>query len=116
MNVIKILLALGVLTSLAWSSSAQDKYNSFGKRDPFVPLMGVTEVQSRGGLAGIFAVDDVTLQGIVTAPDGTKSAIINGEVINEDQRVGSLYIESIGKNEIVIKINEERHVVKLFSK
>ena len=112
----KVLLIAGLFISFSLGSFAQEKYNSFGRRDPFVPLVGVTEVQSRGGLAGVYAVDDVTLQGIVTGPDGRKSAIINGDVIHEDQRMGNLYIESIGKDSVIIKINEERHELKLFSK
>jgi hypothetical protein len=89
------------------------EYNARGRRDPFVPLAGVTR---KGTTGGIYSVDDVMLQGIVIGPDGAYNAIINGKVVKAGDTVGRLFVESIENNVVVIKIGELTHKVKLYDK
>ncbi|MGB2630125.1 MAG: hypothetical protein WBD24_00840 [Candidatus Omnitrophota bacterium] len=90
------------------------EYDSYGKRDPFVPLVGVAERASVSGARGILTVDDVSLQGIVIRADGKPAVIINGEILGEGDRIERLYVESIGNNVVTIKIDNERFDLKLY--
>jgi cysteine synthase len=91
------------------------EYHADGRRDPFVPLVGV--VVTRGGARGvgdILSIEDVSLQGILVGPDGAKMVIINGEMIKEGDKIGTVTIESIGNNAVKIKIEDEVHEIHLY--
>ncbi|RKY42968.1 MAG: hypothetical protein DRP85_01180 [Candidatus Makaraimicrobium thalassicum] len=105
-----------VLTFMAChcSSGVASEYNAFGRRDPFVPLVGVPREGTKGGILGILTIDDVVLQGIVVGPDGARNAIINGEVLKEKDRVERLFVESIGDNTVTVKIDDDRFELKLY--
>lgn len=106
-----LLLAAVLFAADVWSA---EEYKALGKRDPFVPLVGVGETGVGAGLAGIVTIDDVVFQGITTDPDGTRSIVINGEILREGQRVERIFVESIGDNEAVIMIDEEKYNLKLY--
>ena len=95
-------------------ADSAEKYNSYGRRDPFVPLVGVADVVTRGGIEGIASIEDVDLQGIVVSANGRKGVIMNGEVIGEGEIAGNIKIESVGSNTVVIKIDNEIHEIKLY--
>ncbi len=90
------------------------QYDAQGRRDPFVPLIGVADASSVSGARGILTIEDVSLQGIVTGPNGKRAVVINGELMNEGQKVERLLVESIGDNVVMIKIDEERFYLKLY--
>ena len=95
--------------------SFASEYDSSGQRDPFVPLIGVSKkVGIRSGGGTIISIDDVVLQGIVINPDGTRSAIINGEVIPEGDTFEQVLIGSIGTNSVVVELNGQKHELKLY--
>lgn len=95
------------------SEPAHD-YESFGKKDPFVPLIGGASRSSMGGLQGIVSIEDVSFQGIVIETDGRRAAIINDEIFRKGDGVGGVSIEDVGKDEVVIKIDEESYKLHLF--
>ena len=106
---IMILLASGIsMDSYAF------EYESLGRRDPFVPLIGISELSSASGARGILTIDDVSLQGIVTGPNGKRAVVINGELMQEGHMIERLFIEAIGDNIVMIKIDEERFYLKLY--
>ncbi len=91
------------------------EYEAHGRRDPFVPLVGVAV--ARGGprgLGDILSIEDVSLQGILVGPDGAKMVIINGEMVKEGDKIGVVVVESIGNNVVRIKIDEEVHEMQLY--
>ncbi|MBD3426178.1 MAG: hypothetical protein GF409_02985 [Candidatus Omnitrophica bacterium] len=91
------------------------EYESHGRRDPFIPLVGVETARGRvEGLTGIMSIDDVSLQGILVGPDGSKMVIINGEMIKEGAMIGSLLVEDIGKNRVRIKIEDQVFELELY--
>jgi hypothetical protein len=106
-----VLLALGPAVQ---ARAYVTEYDSFGRRDPFVPLVGVPKEQSRGGLWGITSVDEISLQGILINPDGTRSAIMNGELMGEGQTIDLLKVNSIGGNTVIVTLDSERHEIKLY--
>ncbi|MFH1665752.1 MAG: hypothetical protein ABIA77_06380, partial [Candidatus Omnitrophota bacterium] len=78
--VLSVLASLALLVCLVCVSTVCRalEYNSFGRRDPFVPLVGVPKEGPAGGVGSILAVGDVVLQGVVQGADGEKCAVING--------------------------------------
>lgn len=89
-------------------------YESFGRRDPFVPLVGVGESSLGGGVASILTIDDVALQGILVGAGGEKTAIINGELMKEGDLTGRVYIETITSGSVTLRINDAEYEVKLY--
>ena len=90
------------------------EYDSYGRRDPFVPLVGVAERAYVSGARGILTIEDVSLQGIVIGANGKPAAIINGELLGEGDRIERLYIESVGSNIVNIKIDDDKFQLKLY--
>ncbi|MBU1083804.1 MAG: hypothetical protein ABIG55_00400 [Candidatus Omnitrophota bacterium] len=83
------------------------------KRDPFVPLVGVSaDVQVEGG--AILSVSDVSLQGIIKGADGSYTAIINGEMMKEGYGTQNFRIKKISDNSVVMGIGEEDHEIQLY--
>jgi len=112
-NVLFFCVMLLLAVSICFECGAY-QYDAHGRRDPFVPLIGVSDTSSASGARGILTIDDVSLQGIVTSSDGKRAVVINGELMNEGQRVERLLVESIGDNVVMIKIDEERFYLKLY--
>jgi len=112
-SVILIVLAF-LLAGLSQASFAAYEYESMGRRDPFVPLVGVASKGTLGGLEGIDSVENISFQGVVIGADGKKAAIINGEIFQEGDSIGSVSVESIKDNEITVKINDNWHQIKLY--
>ena len=111
-------LSLCILLAMAAAcSGAAEKtfeYNAHGKRDPFVPLVGVAKEGSAGGAWGVFSIDDVVLQGITLGPGGERCVIINGEIMKEGDKMGLLSVKSIGNNEVTLQIEDKTFEKKLY--
>lgn len=88
-------------------------YESFGRRDPFVPLIGVPGAEHKG-IWDVLTIEDVMIQGITVDPDGARKVFINGESMKEGDKKGLLLVESIGNNVVKIKLDEEYHELKLY--
>ena len=90
-------------------------YNSGGKRDPFIPLItGKTKVAA--GLEDVRSVDDIALEGIVWDPHGGSVAILNGVILREGQKKGSVRIKKIEKKGVTLYINETECNIELIEK
>lgn len=88
-------------------------YNHHGKRDPFVPLVGVT-ARAFESLEDIMSIEDVNLQGIAVDSSGKKVAILNGEMVKEGETVGHLTVKKISKDTITIMIDEEESTLNIY--
>ena len=108
-------IALFLLFSLGSAVCAGDVfvYDSHGKRDPFVPLVGVT-AQTIESLEDIMCIEDVSLQGIAHDSGGKRVAIINGELIKEGQTVGRITMKKILKDEITVIINGDEYKLNIY--
>ena len=104
-----------VLISMAASFGycESHKYESAGRRDPFVPLVGAERPVS-SGLENITSVDDIKLEGIAISPKGKSRAILNGEMVKENDRIGNLEIKKITKKEVVITFGGVERTLTLF--
>jgi len=87
-------------------------YSHRGRRDPFVPLVGVT-ARATESLEDVMSIDDVNLQGLASDSAGRKAAIINGEMIKEGETVGRLTVKKIFKNGIIVVIDDEEHKINI---
>jgi len=113
-NNLVILLASVLLIGLISINAYASQYDSLGRKDPFVPLVGVAKAPAEYGIEGILTSDDVVLQGIVVNPSGGKSVIMNGELIAENEKKGIVFVEKIEDNQVSMIIDDERYVLKLY--
>ena len=79
------------------------KYESKGKRDPFVPLVGVSR-PAVVSLEDITSAEDVKVEGIATGAQGKKVAILNGEFLKEGDKVGEVELVKVEKKFVTISI------------
>lgn len=109
--------AVNLVTSgllVAEEGSSGFEYESFGRRDPFVPLAGLPGGASGGGARGVLSINDISLQGIVMSAGGKREVIINGEIMTEGQKKGQITIEKIEDNIVTIKIGDQSFKKKLY--
>jgi len=83
-------------------------YDDRGRRDPFVPLVGITMGRIES-LEDIMSIGDVSFQGIACDSTGKKTVIINGEMIREGGGGGRLIVKKVLKNEVILTIGDEEH-------
>lgn len=104
-------LALTILlTSSAYNESF--RYETRGKRDPFVPLIGSGKVVS-AELEDILSIEDVHLEGMATATKGNKIVMINGQMLKENEKVGNLVIKHIGNKVVMILLDGKEYKLSL---
>lgn len=112
----KLLILFTVLVVLAASSlpvmAEKVNYESKGRRDPFVPLVGIDR-PAVTRLEDVTSVADIRLEGIAVGGKGKRSAILNGEVLQEGDEVGFIALEEVGDKYIVISIDGNIHELYL---
>lgn len=108
----KITIVIWVLfaASIVWGDSF--KYEPRGKRDPFVPLIG-QDKNVIAALADVTSVEDLKLEGIAVGAKNKKTAIINGEIVKEGQRAGSIEIKKIAAGSVELLMGGKPHILKL---
>jgi hypothetical protein len=109
---ILIVMAL-ILSASAWAQQDANflTYDDHGKRDPLWPL-----VTSSGVITSYetdLYVSDMVLEGIITGTNGRNMAIINGNIIQKDDVIGTYRVAEIGDNYIVLFQGQERFELKL---
>ena len=90
-------------------------YQSHGRRDPFVPLVGASATVT-DSLEDVMSIDDIRLQGLATDSSGKRAAILNGEMIKKGQTIGRVTVKEILEEKIVIMIDEDRYEIDIFEK
>ena len=109
--------AFVLLCAVTFSGITQAaEYNSAGRRDPFVPIVGGHSVGGweTGGIGEIISVGDIEIQGIVSGLNGKRSVIVNGEIMTEGEQISQLKIEKIGNNKVEIVFEGEKHTLYLY--
>ena len=84
------------------------KYESHGKRDPFVPLVGV-DWPAVSKLEDVTSIADLNLEGIASSPKGSLVAILNGEIVKEGDRFGDIKINKITKKTVTIIMGDKSY-------
>ncbi|MCK4463000.1 MAG: hypothetical protein KAU58_01680 [Candidatus Omnitrophica bacterium] len=89
-------------------------YDSHGKRDPFIPLVGLPHI--RTAVSEIMSIDDVDFQGIARDARGRRIVIINGEMLTRGSELGALKVSKITDSEAIVIIREKEYSLKLYEK
>ena len=112
-TVFALLLSL-VLSTLCGPFSAADdyKYESHGKRDPFVPLVGIDK-PAVSKLEDATSIADIKVEGIVTRSGGKMAAILNGQIVKEGDRFGDIEIRKITKKAVTIVMGGKNYDIML---
>jgi hypothetical protein len=109
--VIILLVAMIVIVN-AMPQESQLLYDSANKRDPFTPYL-----TSDGQLINIQQEGEdikLNLEGIIYDKQGQSMAIINGEVLKKDDKIGNIQLIEIKRDSIVY--SKDGEVFTLYSK
>jgi hypothetical protein len=112
MNRIMICVAIAIAGFGCWAVSGYC-YESNGKRDPFVPLIGLEKENRPSGLEDIDSIDEVFLAGIAIGPMGKNVAILNGQMVKEKDRFGLMQINKISKKAVELSIEGKNYKLDL---
>jgi len=112
-KIVYIIIVIAVAGILYLLPRPVSGYESKGKRDPFVPLVGQDRGNRSAGLGGIVSVNDVLLEGIAIGSSGKNIAILNGQIVKEKDKFGLLQIKKIRKKTVEISIDGKVHTLSL---
>ena len=112
-KIVYIIIVIAVAGILYLLPRPVSGYESKGKRDPFVPLVGQDRGNRSAGLGGIVSVNDVLLEGIAIGSSGKNIAILNGQIVKEKDKFGLLQIKKINKKTVEISIDGKVHTLSL---
>lgn len=108
-------VALIILFSLASaiifvSPGAGDdyRYESRGRRDPFVPLVGMDR-PTVSKLEDVTSIADLKLEGIASSLSGKPVAILNGEIVKEGDKFGIIEVEKITKRTVTVVMGGRKY-------
>jgi len=88
------------------------KYDSKGRRDPFIPLV-TGNIRTSLGLQSVETAEDINLEGIIFDPNGKSIAVLNGEIVKEGDKLYNIEIVKIYSSSIVLKIYDKPHKINL---
>ena len=112
-NGLKVTVFLALLIGLAPYAAAENfEYNSHGRRDPFVSLVG-PEKPTVTKLADVTSVEDIRIEGIVSGAKGEMAAMMNGEIMKTNDKVGDIVVRSITKAGVVLTVGGREYQLKL---
>jgi hypothetical protein len=97
-------LAAGAGCAQLWAQADYFRYESHGKRDPFVCLVG-PEKTSSSRLEDVLSVEEVKLEGIGTGAKGGRTAILNGQILKTGDKVGEIEVVGIQEKSVILKIS-----------
>ncbi|MDO8525559.1 MAG: hypothetical protein Q7S07_03625 [Candidatus Omnitrophota bacterium] len=106
-------LAIAGSAIAPYSPAEQFQYESRGKRDPMIPLIGREKPSGAVQFSEIATAGDVSLEGIVASTSGSSMAIINGELVKEGFRAGEVEIKKITKNSVTLAISGKEYTIPL---
>jgi hypothetical protein len=109
----KIVYIIIVAVGFGYWAEAGSCYESNGKRDPFVPLVGQEKGSRPVSLAEIASIEDVILEGIALGPLGKNIAILNGQMVKEKDRFGAIQIKKISKKTVEFSIEGKDYTLSL---
>ncbi|MCA9406592.1 MAG: hypothetical protein KC684_08640 [Candidatus Omnitrophica bacterium] len=108
-----VFIFLGTTIVFAQEEQEEKKgfvYQEMNKRDPFMPLVTTT-----GELVNVkreYMLSDLALEGIMTNANGN-IAIINGQIIRKNDRVGDFLIEEITSDTVTLLKGTQRSTLRL---
>lgn len=87
-------------------------YDSKGRRDPFIPLVG-QEKSVATSLETIVTPDELKLEGIAIGAGGKQIAILNGQIVKDKDKFGVILIKKISRKSVEISIEGVDYTLNL---
>lgn len=107
-----LILSIAIFAAVYFDSYAEVRYESRGRRDPFVPLIGMDRPAATR-LEDVSSIADIKLEGIAVKAEGKKAAILNGEVLKEGDKVGEVELVKITNKYVTILVGGKSYDVNL---
>ncbi|MBU2541042.1 MAG: hypothetical protein KJ593_03975 [Candidatus Omnitrophica bacterium] len=86
-------------------------YTIHNERDPFLPFVTpdgyIVNLQAQTEIA------DINLEGIIFDAQGRSLAVINGDVIAENEFVGEFQLKEIKKDKIILQNGQKTYIIEL---
>jgi sulfur carrier protein ThiS len=86
-------------------------YDSKGKRDPFMPLVGYA--RQAVSIEDIISVEDINLEGIAVGRNGKMVAVINGMILKEGDKIGTLKVKKISAKSATVSMEGREYELSL---
>lgn len=110
-----ILVVISLIPISSYSHAAGEEsftYDDMGMKDPFFPL-----VDKDGKLTvthgSIDSVNDIVVEGILYDDDGESVVILNGLVFKENDQVGTIRVERIEEDRVILSAKGRKYTLKL---
>lgn len=104
-KIVYIIIMMGVFAAIP---QILFSYEAGGKRDPFIPLIGQEKVKS-SGLENITSIEDVALEGMAVGAGNKNIAILNGQMVKEGDKFGTLIIKKISNKQVDLSIEGKNY-------
>lgn len=114
--IILVILSILIPVSVVFGEEEPKKEAGFtytinNTREPFMPLVSadgtIVNLEPQSDIA------DIHLEGIIFDPGGKSYAVINGNVIAENDLVGNFKLKEIKKDKIILQNGENTHIIEL---
>jgi len=110
-----LLIAFSILIAMQSFSVELPKdftYDSHNSRDPFVPLVGMTEEPKP--VAAQHSVGEIQFQGVGMGAGGQIIAIINGEPYKKGEKTDYFTVKEISKNTVIVNVDGTDYTLVLY--
>jgi hypothetical protein len=88
------------------------RYDPHGRRDPFIPLVGVVK-PAFAKLDEVTSIGDIKLEGIAVRSGGIRIAILNGEVAKEGDVFGAVKIDKVTDRMVTLSLGGKSYEINL---
>jgi len=96
----------------AASEEAPFIYDSYGNRDPFMPLI-TKDGRPITTYAKIGSINDVVIEGILYDPQSGSVVIINDIILKQGDSISGIMVKKIEKNSVVLSFKDKEHTLKI---
>ena len=87
-------------------------YDSYGNRDPFMPLL-TKDGRPITTYSKIGSINDIVIEGILYDPQGESVVVINDLILKQGSTISGVTVKSIEKNSVVLSFKGEDHTFKV---
>jgi len=103
-----LLISAFIVTAAPCAMCEGFQYESHGKRDPFTPLVGgARPIVAK--LEDITSAEDLKVEGIAVGARDRRVAIINGETLKENDKVGEVELLKIEKDFVTVALGGKHY-------
>ncbi len=107
----KLILLIIIVFSTSVLYAENFKYDDHGKRDPMWTL--VTSAGTIITYGSDFTLSDLSLEGIMYGENNSSLAIINGNIVTQNEKIGVYTVLEITPTTVVLTKGEEKFTLKL---